>query len=280
MLTEGVTGGRFKVGAWFVGEDRDTAFDGSTEVDNPHRERTRILVPLLTFDVRVTDRIGVQVAATVPDVTRTAVIPRATDTLNFRENFSGLGDTSVLGWYRLTPIRRWYPVLNFGASLPTGRTETPRFRPELDNGSLVPMSRLQRGSGTADPVFGASLNKGRDPWTYFASVAARTPLYENGDGLRTGASFEINTGAARYAWTHRLAVFGRIGWLHRQQDVFRGTPVLVGGGNWLYATPGVGVLIGKGLNVQAEVKLPIYRSLANKQLDSSAIFQLGISRAF
>ncbi len=38
--------------------------------------------------------------------------------------------------------------------------------------------------------------------------------------------------------------------------------------------------IGKGINVQAEVKLPIYRSLANKQLDSRAAFQFGISRAF
>jgi hypothetical protein len=32
--------------------------------------------------------------------------------------------------------------------------------------------------------------------------------------------------------------------------------------------------------VQAEVKLPLYRSLANKQLDSRAIFQFGVSRAF
>jgi hypothetical protein len=71
-----------------------------------------------------------------------------------------------------------------------------------------------------------------------------------------------------------------VGWLHRQQDTFRGTRVLVGGGNWLYVTPGIGVLVGKGVNVQAEVKLPLYRSLPNKQLDSSAIFQFGISRAF
>ena len=62
--------------------------------------------------------------------------------------------------------------------------------------------------------------------------------------------------------------------------MFRGTPVLVGGGNWIYATPGVGILVGKGINVQAEVKLPLYRSLANKQLDSSAVFQFGVSRAF
>ena len=64
-MTEGVTATRFKAGVWFVGEDRDTAFDGSSEVDNPLRERTRILLPLATFDVRLTDRIGVQVAATI-----------------------------------------------------------------------------------------------------------------------------------------------------------------------------------------------------------------------
>ena len=262
-------------------EDRDTAFDGRTEVENPHKERTRIRVPLVTFDVRITSNFGLQAAATLPDVTRTAVLPRATGgTFDFRETFSGLGDTSVLGWYRLKPVHRWAPLLNFGTSLPTGRTETPRFRSELDNGSLVPMSRLQRGSGTVDPIFGASLNRGNDPWTFFASLAARTPLYENSDGLRTGASVEIGGGVARYALWRRLALFGRVGWLHREQDVFKGTPVLVGGGNWFYATPGLGVLVGRGVNVQAEVKLPIYRSLSNKQLDSSAIFQLGISRAF
>ena len=271
---------RFKLGAWYMTEDRDKAYDGSSEVDNPMRERTRIRVPLVTFDVRVTRRFGVQLAATMPDVTRTAVIPRPTGAVNFRENFSGIGDTSLLGWYRLTHVRRWFPLVNFGVSLPTGKTERPRFRPELENGNLVPMSRLQRGSGTMDPVFGASLNKGIDPWTLFASVAARTPFSENTDGLRTGASMEVNTGVARYAGTHKIGVFGRLGWLHRRQDVFRGTPVLVGGGNWLYATPGIGVLVGKGINVQAEVKLPLYRSLSNKQLDSSAVFQFGVSRAF
>jgi hypothetical protein len=56
--------------------------------------------------------------------------------------------------------------------------------------------------------------------------------------------------------------------------------VLVGGGNWLYFTPGIAVVVGKGLQAQAEVKLPVYRSLSNRQLDSSAIFQFGVSRAF
>jgi len=54
----------------------------------------------------------------------------------------------------------------------------------------------------------------------------------------------------------------------------------VGGGDWLYVTPGVGVLLGHGLNVQADVKLPLYRQLANRQLDSHAIFEFGVSRQF
>ncbi len=67
---------------------------------------------------------------------------------------------------------------------------------------------------------------------------------------------------------------------HRRQDVFEGTPVLVGGGNWLYLTPGVAAQVGKGINAQVEVKVPVYRSLANRQLDSAAIFHFGVSRSF
>ena len=279
-MTEGVAGSRFRVGAWLVTEDRDRAYDGSFEVDNPMRERTQITVPLLTLDIRLTERFGIQAAASVPDVTRSAVIPSASGALDFRETFSGIGDTSVVGWYKLRPVRQWYPVVNVGTSIPTGRTETPRFRSELQDGSLVPMSRLQRGSGTVDPLAGAHIGRRFGKATVFGSVAARIPLYENGDGLQTGASAETNVGVARELGHHRITGLARVGWLHRQQDTFRGTRVLVGGGNWLYVTPGLGVLVGKGVNVQAEVKLPLYRSLSNKQLDSSAIFQFGISRAF
>lgn len=273
-------GNRVKVGAWVVSEDRDRAFDGSKEVQNDFAERTQILVPLLTLDVRVTERFGVQAAASVPDVTRSGTVHRGGVPFTFSETFSGLGDTSVVGWYKLTPARGWFTVVNVGSSLPTGRTEVPRFRAELDQGSLVPMSRLQRGTGTVDPQVGANTAKRFGIMTAFGSVAARLPFYDNADGLRTGASWELNAGGAREVGTSRLSALARVGWLHRQQDVFRGTPILVGGGDWIYLTPGVAAQVGKGVNVQAEVKLPVYRSLANKQLDSGAVFQFGISRAF
>ena len=231
-------------------------------------------MPVLTFDLRLTEQVGVQVAATVPDVTRTATA------INFTETFKGLGDTSVIGWYRFRPIHRWYVIVNAGGSLPTGKTEQPRFRSALQDGDLVPLSRLQCGSGTVDPLFGATATRMFHGTTVFGNIAARAPLYANSTGLRTGASSELNSGAAHEVATHRVTAFGRLAWLHRQQDVFNGTPVLVGGGNWLYATPGVAVQVSKGTNVQAEVKLPVYRSLDNRQLDSSAVFQFGVSRAF
>ena len=48
----------------------------------------------------------------------------------------------------------------------------------------------------------------------------------------------------------------------------------------MYVSPGMAVMIGKGINVQSEVKLPVYRHLSNRQLESRAIFQVGIGRTF
>ena len=263
-------------------ERRTEAFDGSDTAPNPLQEKTSIAVPVFTVDVKLTNNFGLQTGATVPDVTRTAVVAQPAQTINFRENFSGFGDTSLLAWYRLPKTHGWNTIVNFGVSLPTGKTETPRFRPELKDGNLVPMSRLQRGSGTVDPIIGVNVDRRifKGNFVTFGSVAARLPRYENKTGLRTGASSEVNAGAAREVLSHRVVGIARIGWLHRKQDTFQGTPVLVGGGNWLYVTPGVTVRILQGINVQADVKIPVYRRLANTQLDSRAILQLGISREF
>ena len=107
-----------------------------------------------------------------------------------------------------------------------------------------------------------------------------TRVSENRDGLRTGASWEVGSGWAHTVRTHKVMAYARADWLHREQDHFNGTPVLVGGGDWIYLTPGAAVMVGKGINVQADVKLPLYRQLANRQLDSRAIFQFGVSRSF
>jgi hypothetical protein len=279
VLTDGVATKRLQLSGWLLAETRDTPYDGSDETPNPLQERTRIRVWLLTTDVRVTERFGFQLTSTIPDVTRSAVIVRPTSTLNYSETFRGLGDTSVIAWKR-TRARGWGITLNGGVSVPTGRTERPRFSSELDDESLVPLSRLQRGTGTWDPVFGVSMNRVVTGIWYpgvrvFASGAARVPVSENKHGLRTGASWEVGAGGSREVKWESLIAIARVGWLHRQQDVFDGRPVLVGGGNWINVSPAVAVAV-RAVTLQAELKLPLYRSLANRQLDSSRSFQFGI----
>jgi hypothetical protein len=272
--------GRLRISTWLVSEQRDTVYDGSTREENPLAERTSIHVPLVTVDFRIRPRVGVQASAAIPLISRTGIVPTPAGGRPFRDEVRGLGDMVVGAWYRTGAPSRWSVTFNAGASIPTGATRTPRFRDELDAGSLVPMSRLQRGSGTVDPIIGLSAEHPLAGGRWITSVAARTPIAENRDGLRVGASWEAGSGWAHTVKSHKAMAYGRVDWLHREQDVFDGTPVLVGGGNWIYLTPGIGVMVGKGINLQGEVKIPVYRSLANRQLDSSAIFQFGISRAF
>jgi hypothetical protein len=284
VLTDGITRGKAQAGVWLLAENRDTPYDGSTETPNPLKERTTVRVLLLTGDVRLTMNMGLQISATIPDITRSAVVDRPAGELQFSETFRGLGDTSAIAWYRVPNAIGWNVTLNGGLSLPTGRTEPPRFRNELDGDSLVPVSRLQRGTGTVDPLFGITANQLVSslfpPGTrVFLTAAARVPVYENGFGLRTGGSWEIGAGASREIRWHALTAIGRLSWLHRNQDVFHGVPVLVGGGDWLAVAPGVAVSLGKS-TVQAEVKLPLYRSLANRQLDSSWQAQIGFVQSF
>jgi hypothetical protein len=279
-MSDGPMLGRLRLGTWILSESRGTVYDGSRREDNPLDERTSITVPLVTIDYRLTSRAGLQALVSVPLISRTGVVPRASGPIPFRDEVRGLGDTIVGGWYRAGRPTRTTWTFNAGVSVPTGATRPPRFRSELAGGSLVPMSRLQRGSGTWDPVIGIAAERALFGGRWVASLAARTPLAQNADGLRTGASSELGTGWAHTVRSHRVMAFGRVEWLHREQDRFNGLPVLVGGGNWLYLSPGIAVMVGKGINVQADVKLPLYRRLANRQLDSRAILHVGVSRSF
>ena len=271
--------GRVMVSTWFMGEDRDTPYDGSSETPNPLQEKTRIRVLMISTDVRLSRSLGIQFTATVPDITRSAVVTTGSGVFNFSENFSGLGDSSLILWGR-KPTMTWMTTWNVGASLPTGKTEPPRFQSELTDGSLVPVSRLQRGTGTFDPLIGVTVSrivKGIFPpgIRVMANGAARIPFYENEHGLRTGASWEVSGGASREVKYHWVVAIGRLSWLHREQDVFNGVPVLVGGGDWLLLTPGVAVS-HRAFTFQGEVRLPLYRSLANRQLDSGYSVQAGM----
>ena len=82
-------------------------------------------------------------------------------------------------------------------------------------------------------------------------------------------------GGSREIRFHQLVGIARISWLHRDQDLHEGTPILVGGGDWIYFSPAAAISFGS-ITFQTEFRFPIYRSLANRQLDSTVIAQLGV----
>ena len=113
-----MTTNRLLLSGWLVAEDRDTPYDGSSKTANPLQERTQIRVWLITADLRLATRSGVQLTAALPDVTRSAVVTRASgEIFNFSENFSGLGDVSLIAWHRLPVRRGWNVTVNGGDRL-------------------------------------------------------------------------------------------------------------------------------------------------------------------
>ncbi len=124
----------------------------------------------------MTPRLGLQASTAIPLIARTGIVHRTTGDTPFRDEVRGLGDTVVGAWYRggspsaMELDRQWCAVA------PTGATRAPRFRPELNEGSLVPLSRLQRGSGTVDPTFGVSAERPLHGGRWVSSFAARVPV--------------------------------------------------------------------------------------------------------
>ena len=51
--------------------------------------------------------------------------------------------------------------------------------------------------------------------------------------------------------------------------------MLVGGGDWIFVAPALSFGVGD-VTFQAELKLPVFRSLDNRQLDSARSFQFGV----
>lgn len=115
----------------------------------------------------------------------------STGTSGFTMDSDGIGDTKLLGKYRifadddLAP-RRQFSAL-FGMSLPTGSTdETFDNHPvAAQNGTILPF-KMQLGSGTVDPIIGVTYQGSKDPWWYGLNAIYVGRFYDNEEGYNQG----------------------------------------------------------------------------------------------
>jgi len=92
--------------------------------------------------------------------------------------------------------------VSLGSSLPTGRNDAQRNGLRLDE-------HAQLGTGAFIPYAGLIYSFSRDPWNFFATVHAKTPL-ENGYAYRYGSAVH-DCGRKRAADTPRRDRLGRPG---------------------------------------------------------------------
>lgn len=212
---------------------------------------------------------------------------------NFETESSGPGDTTLAALVSLldAPGRKLHLIA--GLSLPTGSTD------ETD-GILTPMNTrptvrlpypMQLGSGSVDPLVGASFASYHPRWSWGAQWRSTMRLFDNDEDYRLGDEHRL-TGWASYLWTRQLSSSLRVNY-HRRGNIDGQDPAIVGPVQT--ADPDRQefdrVDVGLGFNVAGhgsldgyrlalEYLVPLRQDFAGPQLETDNQLVIGLQKSF
>lgn len=273
--------GAFRAGLRLRLQERDHLFLGEDEAENVLGETVDINEILLDLEYGLSRDWSVSV--TIPYLE----IDREIRAMGVHTRRSGFGDMIALlhwtpwqngepktgdGWLSSTPVTSLR--LDFGLSLPTGEAEPP----VLDMGG-TPVSLLQTGTGTFDPVLGAGL---RADWGGLActlDTGALLPFYANeydfqaGTSLRFSGGFEIRP-------IDELTLRLGLNVDHLWRDIVDDEKVEPGGGWRVAIHPQIGWSPTTSINLFAGANIPLYRKADHRVLDSDVIWEFGATVTF
>lgn len=277
----------FRIAAWSRYQIRDQLYVGTTETFDPLGETAEIWQAFLDVEYGLSEAWSLSATFSWLDIDRE--LPAA----DIRTRRSGLADTLVTAhWTALDTARNktaeggedaaeWLRAdphvrlrLDFGASLPTGRAEAP----VLSMGG-TPISLLQTGTGTIDPVVGASL---RVDWGGIAAVLgahATLPFYENRYDFQAGANVTI-TPAVEVKPIRELTVRLGLDIEHAWRDILNDARVTPGGGWRLALHPAIIWQPDDAIRVFVGAQVPFHRDPVNRTLDSDVTWEVGVSITF
>lgn len=111
----------------------------------------------------------------------------------------GFGDTEVAGLYSIYNHKNEHvthqALLNFGVSLPTGSIDA-KFANHHGNIYNMPYN-MQFGSGTYDPILGATYTGHSHDWAWGAQTSNYIRLGKNDNGYRLGNKYTVTSWIAR-----------------------------------------------------------------------------------
>lgn len=267
-----VESGHWRFSTWSLWEERGELYLGNSHRTDTIDERVSIFQTTLSAERALDDRLSV--AFDLPY----RVIRRRINATGLSQHFEGFGDFSTLLKYEAPfgsdPQSPWRWGFDAGLSWPTGEIG----RPSLDPGG-APLSTLQLGTGTVDPLLGLRLGRHAGSWDAYAHLSAKLPFYENRHHYETGDTEVLEVGVSRSlssAWSLSTRLMG----VHRGRDKVRGDRTAVGGGDRLAFAPGLSWRISPTWSLAAEVQLPIWRDFETAQLDAKVTYGLGLSARF
>ncbi|MEW6746047.1 MAG: hypothetical protein AB1486_25180 [Planctomycetota bacterium] len=282
------TGDEARVGslrwtAWATYERLDELYVGSSRETDPVDETVDIFQTSIDLEYRFHPRWSASVTANYLDIFQRI------EGSGVRRRESGIGDTVLLahwtalrfhgagepeaqpGWLEHSSLVLMFDI---GTSVPTGESVS-----SVDSASGTPVSSLQTGTGTFNPVLGGHL---RLDWgRVAAALEASTvvPFYENRYDFQAGAfqSYRMNLEVMPVS-DLRLAL--GLAFEHRSSDRIDGESIAAGGG-WRYLLyPQAVASLGGGAELFFGAQVPFHRNFDTHQLDSAVKWELGIALGF
>ncbi len=145
--------------------------------------------------------------------------------------------------------------------------------------AATPVSLLQTGSGTVQPIVGAGLRLDWGGLAATADVRSRLPFYENDNEFQQGVSILGSIGLEIWPSRNLMLRMGLdVDW--RRRDIQSGSRIEPGGGIHLSIHPAIIWSPSENVQIFGGVTVPVYRDVPNRTLDPALTVELGVSFTF
>jgi len=254
---------------------------GVGQVPRHHDEvETRNRNLLGSFDYVFNADWGLNVSAPLVDREHLHIHNHRGEKLPEAWNFTSLGDTRVLGRYRLssTEARDTHETgtagISFGLKLPTGRIDERNADGDLAERTLQP------GTGSTDALLGAYLVRllPVKDLSWFAQAQVQLPMNSR-DGYKPGKRLAMDAGL-RYDAGSRLSLLLQANLLVRAKDSGVNAEPDDSGGRALFLSPGVSFGATRDLRIYGFLQLPLYQYVNGVQLTADRAAVVGVSARF
>lgn len=196
-----------------------------------------------------------------------------------RWNFTAVGDLQTMVRFSLLQPAAAGEIgvdLLAGLKLPSGDTGVRN-----DQGELAEIT-LQPGTGSVDPLLGATVRGALFDVPVFAGTMLHLPGSDGRYGYRPGTEWVLNAGVA-YPFNKRLDLLAQSNFRYRDRDHVGDAPGVprehTGGEQWALS-PGLRFKLWEGIALTSFVQVPVVQRVNGIQLVSRWNLWFGISAVF